>query len=406
MAASLRPLLPLALLAACAPDLVAIPAEGGAGDATAQADVASSTDAATTTDATAPADVVTAPPDVQTTPPDVVTTAPDVVTAPPDVVTAPDVATAPPDVVTAPPDASVGPVFNYAASGPNAVEVWNGPVPGTEGNARVFYPRGGGGARFPLVVFAHGFQLNVSNFDVLLRHVAAWGYVVASVDYPGTILGTDHRDVASAIRAARASFAMGRVSGFPAAASVDAARAVAMGHSLGGKAAIMAILDDAAFVAGVALDPVDDNAVGRVDDAHPSVAPERMGALRVPLALFGASQSRCGFLGQSCAPEASNWQTFARSAPSGARVATYPLLRFGHNDFVDTSCGLPCLACARGAAPLTTRELAVRALTVGFLERYTKDVRSAQAYVDGAVRDSLVSTGVLWDGSAPLPPCN
>jgi pimeloyl-ACP methyl ester carboxylesterase len=297
--------------------------------------------------------------------------------------------------------------MNYGATGPYTVQVWNGAVPGTEGNARVFYPQAPAGTRVPLVVFAHGFQLNVANFDVLLRHVAAWGYVVASVDYPGTILGTDHREVAAAIRSARGAFAMGRVSGFPGAAAVDAGRAVAMGHSLGGKAAIMAVLEDSGFMAGVALDPVDDNPSpgGRVDDAHPSVAPERMSGLRVPLALFGASQSRCGILGQSCAPEASNWQAFQRAAPMGATVATYPLLNYGHNDFVDTSCGLPCLACARGAEPRTTRDLALRGLTVGFLERYTKNVLVAQAYVDGALRAALVANGTLWDGTSPLPAC-
>jgi hypothetical protein len=42
---------------------------------------------------------------------------------------------------------------------------------------------------------------------------------------------------------------------------------------------------------------------------------------------------------------------------------------------------------------------------VGFLERYTKNVLVAQAYVDGALRAALVANGTLWDGTSALPAC-
>jgi pimeloyl-ACP methyl ester carboxylesterase len=215
-----------------------------------------------------------------------------------------------------PPPADAGALPDPSRAGPWRVAATTGPLTGSSGNARIFVPMGApSGTRFPLVVFAHGFQLAVNNYDGLLTHVASHGYVVASVDYPGSLLRVDHRDVPRVMIAVRAAFAQ-----VPAyAALVDPMRAAAMGHSLGGKGAIMAALDaPGAFNAVVALDPVDDNPApgGRPSESAPSIAPERMGSLRVPLTLLGATQSRCGF--QACAPEESNYQRFAAAAPSAS----------------------------------------------------------------------------------------
>jgi pimeloyl-ACP methyl ester carboxylesterase len=308
------------------------------------------------------------------------------------------------------PDAAPPPVDaggrDLSERGPYLVATWTGAIAGTATTARAFYPTASDG-RLPLVIFAHGFQLAVGNYDGLLSHVASWGYVVVSIDYPGTLLSVDHRNVPRAMIAARTALALG-VAGFPATGRIDANRTAVMGHSLGAKGAIMALLDEPAFVAGVALDPVDDNPspIGGVSDATPSIAPEQMGRLTRPLALFGATQSRCVQLGQACAPEGSNYLRFAAAAPAGARVGLYPLSNFGHNDFVDTACGFQCSLCARGAAPLDSRARALRFLSVAFLERYVRGDESLQAYVVGAGREAFVASGALWDGrTATLPRC-
>lgn len=288
--------------------------------------------------------------------------------------------------------------------GPFIVGSWTGTIPGTANQARALYPTSSA-ERLPLVIFAHGFQLAVGNYDGLLSHIASWGYVVVSIDYPGTLISVDHRNIPRAMIAARTSLALG-VAGFPATTIIDANRTVVMGHSLGGKGAIMAVLDEPAFIAAVALDPVDDNPspIGGVTEATPSVAPEQMGRLTRPLALFGATQSRCGQ--QACAPEGSNYLRFAAAAPSGSRVGLYPLVNFGHNDFVDTACGFLCGLCARGAAPLDSRSRALRFLAVAFLERHARGDESLQPYVVGAGRDAFVTDGSLWDGrTATLPRC-
>ncbi len=289
--------------------------------------------------------------------------------------------------------------------GPYIVGTWMGAIPGTATQARALYPTSSD-ARLPLVIFAHGFQLSAANYDGLLSHIASWGYVVVSIDYPGTILSVDHRDIPRAMIAARTALALG-VTGFPATNIIDANRTIVMGHSLGAKGAIMALLDEPAFIAAVALDPVDDNpspiSAGPTP-AAPSIAPEQMGRLTRPLALFGATQSRCGR--QACAPEGSNYLRFAAAAPAGARVGLYPLVNFGHNDFVDTACGFLCGLCARGAAPLDSRARALRFLSVAFLERYARGDDSLQPFITGAGRDGFVSDGALWDGrTATLPAC-
>jgi hypothetical protein len=62
-------------------------------------------------------------------------------------------------------------------------------------------PPGGFGA----VVFAHGFRLKRGDYDRLLAHVAAWGYVVATTDYRESLLDMDHRWTRSWTPAARSS---------------------------------------------------------------------------------------------------------------------------------------------------------------------------------------------------------
>ncbi len=380
----------VAVLAGCGPNLVAAPPQDGGGhDAGGVVgdDVPAGQDAATAMDAGDPASDG-GPVDREVGPEDAGA-------APEDTGTAPtDAGAVPTDAGAVPTDA--GAVPDPSRPGPWAVVATTGPLVGSSGNARVFVPTGAtAGMRFPLVVFAHGFQLGVNNYDALLTHVASHGYLVASVDYPGSLLRVDHRDVPRVMIAVRAAFAQ-----VPAyAALVDPMRAAAMGHSLGAKGAIMAALDaPGAFQAVVALDPVDDNPApgGRPSESAPSIAPERMGSLRVPLTLVGATLSRCGF--QACAPEASNYQGFAAAAPPALPLAVYPLNNFGHNDFVDTACGIPCALCTRGAAPLDTRRNALRAATVATLGRHLRGEVGYQTWLDGGARRAFEQSGALWDG--------
>ena len=46
----------------------------------------------------------------------------------------------------------------------------------------VTYPSSGG--PFPLIVFAHGYQLGPANYGQIMRAIAAGGYVVAAPSFP------------------------------------------------------------------------------------------------------------------------------------------------------------------------------------------------------------------------------
>ena len=201
-----------ASLTACPPDPVAAPPPPG--------------DAATVDQSSPPpADVQTPGDDAAAPPPtDVVSVTPmDASTPPPMDVT-------PPTDVAAPPTDRGAQPRDYSRTGPYTVAMWTGTVQGTQGNARAFYPMTSGAERFPLVVFAHGFQLALNNYDRLLVHVASWGYGVLSVDYPGNLRMVDHRNVSSALTAGRRAFTTGSGTAFPALARVDTSRAVAMGQ--------------------------------------------------------------------------------------------------------------------------------------------------------------------------------
>jgi hypothetical protein len=100
------------------------------------------------------------------------------------------------------------------ATSPSAAPTWSSTWMGADSPARPRRRRRssrsapGRGCRW--CFFAHGFQLAVGNYDGLLAHLASWGYVVVSVDYPGSILAVDHRNVPRALIAARTSLALGR----------------------------------------------------------------------------------------------------------------------------------------------------------------------------------------------------
>ena len=121
----------------------------------------------------------------------------------------------------------------------------NGDYPGAATRplvTEVWYPDSEGTERFPLVIFSHGFSEIRTISDYLTRHLASFGYVVASPDFPlsnmyspgGPILA----DVVS--QPGDASFVIDtlleydQAPGSPLAELIDRDAIGAFGHSLGG----------------------------------------------------------------------------------------------------------------------------------------------------------------------------
>jgi hypothetical protein len=257
------------------------------------------------------------------------------------------------------------------------------------------------------VVFAHGFQLKPTDYDLTLGHIASWGYVVVSTDYPGSLFSIDHRNARDALIKAKDALVAGSIAGIP---KVDPAKIAASGHSLGGKASVMAILADKAFVAALAFDPVDGNPSptgGTPDDAHPKMIPTETAKIAVPVGYFGATQSRCvkSSFGPACAPEGADAAAFFAATPTTIPRALWTVFDFGHMQFLDGACGFACTACTDGKGDLAARHTAIDAIAVAFLQRHVDGIAAAQTWIDGAKRDAYVTAGVLWDGVVAKPAC-
>jgi len=144
----------------------------------------------------------------------------------------------------------------------------------------------------PLVVLSPGFTNSRSTLTGLAEDLASHGYVVAGIDHTyesfatafpdgrvTTCLAREARQQGSwekenvtASRAADVSFVLGELTGgtlaWPGAALIDPSRIAMAGHSLGGAAAIAAMLTDSRIRAGIDMDgstdaPISDRGLSR-----------------------------------------------------------------------------------------------------------------------------------------------
>jgi hypothetical protein len=312
---------------------------------------------------------------------------------------------------TTPTDTAPPPAANYTVAGAHATSKKDFTV--SSQSVHCLFPSDAApAAGWPGVAFAHGFQLSNTGYDQILSHIASWGYVVCSTNYPGSLLSQNHNDVATALTSTRIAMQGGALSGLP---KVDSTHIVAAGHSLGGKGAIMAVLADNQFIAALTFDPVDGNPGnplgGGPDAQHPQLAPTETAKLKVPMAYFGATQSHCssGTIGSSaCAPTGLDAAALYAGTPNTIPRYLWTVWDFGHMQFLDDpNCGFTCNACVAGKSVVDPRKVAIKSTAVAFLERYVRSDTSAQSYLDGAKLQANVTAKNFWDGvTSSLPACN
>jgi len=145
----------------------------------------------------------------------------------------------------------------------------------------------------PLVVLSPGFTSPRSTLTALAEDLASHGYVVAGIDhtyesyataFPGgrvaTCLarearqrGSWEKEQVTAGRAADVSFVLGELTGarpaWPGAALIDPSRIAMAGHSLGGAAAIAAMLADSRIRAGIDMDGATDAPIPQAGLSRP-----------------------------------------------------------------------------------------------------------------------------------------
>jgi dienelactone hydrolase len=276
---------------------------------------------------------------------------------------------------------------------PDVTDAISIPIGGDTATATLCAPTGDTGAPYPLVVVSPGFQLPRDQYRSMCEHLASWGYVVIVRDYLSSSIfdPPNHRDLAdntiTIIDWALAS---------EDAARIDASKIATAGHSLGGKTSIFtAILDDRVG-ATVGWDPVD--AKPPVDNGSPSVTPEEMPNLDVPMAVIGETTDTSG--GMPCAPADDNFEQYYQYA-CGAPAVQVTVDGADHMDWVDdrASCGLTCSFCADGSRDDAETRAITRRLTVAFLDRHLRGNAAMDAYLSAAG----IGSGTAWDEKSGCP---
>lgn len=178
----------------------------------------------------------------------------------------------------------------------------------------------------------------------------------------------------------------------------DAASIAVAGHSQGAKIATWLAITDARPVAVFAIDPVDAPPpfVPADPASYPSLAPELMDQLTVPLAVVGETTNAVpgGLSPVACAPAGENFQEYYAAATSPALEVE--VLGASHFSFLDDpNCGFACTACPAGTDdPATTLALTHRYL-VAFLELVVRGDASYATWLTGAEMAADVAAGLV-----------
>jgi len=264
-------------------------------------------------------------------------------------------------------------------------------VPGAQIQNTVFAPSGSG--KRPLVIFLHGFSLTPNLYASYGEHLASHGWTVLLPKLPGNVLmPTSHAKLAKMVMALLDQL----LSAKAPVGAIDTSRIALVGHSMGGKVAMLAAAKDGRIKAVFGVDPVDAAPpFGANPVDYPSVTPELMGDIQVAMGALGETvNAKPGLGGQACAPAAENFQQYFKHASGPALEVE--VIGAGHMAFLDQpNCGLMCMACSAGPTPAATaRKLARRYLTA-FLGHTLLGGSGWASWLNGAKAQSDVQAGLI-----------
>ena len=262
----------------------------------------------------------------------------------------------------------------------------------------IYVPDGDG--PFPVVVFMHGHQLGPNDYDSYGKHLATWGYLVVMPSMPDSMIG-------GASHVEMAEFTVAILDWIDEIAAsgtwqgkVDPTKLALAGHSMGGKISMLASTKDKRPLAVFGIDPVDDGVpMGSAAD-YPSVTPELMGNITIPLGLLGeTTNATCdGTWCQPCAPGDENFQQYYEHATSAA--IQIEIVGANHMSFLDNpDCGFVCSLCDDGTDDTdTTRMLTQRYLTA-FLNVFVVGQDVYRKYLEGSEMDADINAGLTLSES-------
>ncbi len=252
---------------------------------------------------------------------------------------------------------------------------------------------------FPVVVFVHGFMLSSGDYASYGPHLASWGYAVVLPELPGSITNpTTHVELKEHL-VTILDWIDDQSGDFPGplTGKANPDHLGLAGHSMGGKISLLTASEDPRPSAIFGIDPVDSGPPFALNpQQYPSVTPERMDDISIPIALIGETVNATG-TGQACAPADENFHQYYVHAQSPALEVE--VLGANHMSFLDNpDCGLTCSFCPKGTDdPSVTRQLTQR-LLVAFFDVVLKEESTAQYWLTGDGMAAAAAAGwVMWE---------
>ena len=247
----------------------------------------------------------------------------------------------------------------------------------------------------PLVVFNHGFLLSALGYRSYAERLVSHGFVVALPSFPTSFLSVHHAKLAEDVRYV-IDFLVG-ASEDPAHAlfgRINPERIATSGHSLGGKLSLLEGVSDERVDAIAVLDPVDEgNPLWEDPVRYPSVAPELMPEIHVPLLFVGAELGKILVSFSPCAPEDENYQRFYEAANSPAIEITQ--LDVGHGQYVDEGAEDEDDPCARGDVPSNWVRSSSAAYLAAFFLGHLTDSQEALDWLDDRLAQDVAEGRIL-----------
>lgn len=246
-----------------------------------------------------------------------------------------------------------------------------------------------GAARYPVVLFEHGFTVDIDWYTESLNHLASHGFVVlAPQTYAPFNPFAAPSDAVEADRVLQVlDWAQGSLDAVTGVAT-DMSRLGISGHSRGGKVAWKVVQrDPSRFLAIAGVDPVDSDFGGRVTSAGLTFS--------VPSLVIGTALGVVPAPGipLACAPAGFNHVQFYEvvQAPAWHVVA----LDGGHMDMLDSgklgNCGVVCMVCTSGPNPAATRQMIVGMMVAMFRGTLQGDTPALDYLVNTSLAPSRIS---------------